>query len=139
MERRDRGRYTVFLCIALQLENPRIKKCSANSSSVLKKRYYWYGMATLDGANHSHFGDCYADIKYARSVPMTQPKDIQNEAKKRVLAVYPRALAHWIPLDDYDPFSICQIYRDDASNLSAIGDGNTEEEAWQDAASKLTP
>lgn len=66
---------------------------------------------------------------------MTQPKDTQNEAKQRVLAVYPDA-------------RFCPSYLDCGAIITGtIGNHGylnngwnfTETAAWKDAASKLTP
>lgn len=60
-----------------------------------------------------------------------------EEAKQRVLKTHPKALVHWIPYDESNPFCIAQIYKDDQSDDPAIGDGDSEDEAWLNADFRL--
>jgi hypothetical protein len=59
------------------------------------------------------------------------------KAREAVLKVLPRAIVHWIPWDEGDPFCICQIYNRAKPDEPQIGEGGTEDEAWEDCLSRL--
>jgi len=60
-----------------------------------------------------------------------------GKGREAVLSVLPNAVVHWIPYDESDPFCICQIYDRDKPEKPQIGEGGTEDEAWEDALRRL--
>ena len=60
------------------------------------------------------------------------PEGQTNSFQAQVLAVWPDARA-----ENYAFLHWNILYRNNLSNRNYLGSGNTEAEAWQDAASKL--
>ena len=58
--------------------------------------------------------------------------------QETVRKVYPDAVESWIPWDETEPFSIAQIYPSRLGDDPVIGEGGTMDEAWSDAATRLS-